>query len=430
MEDFSSHLLPFLHPTTLAAIHRKNYVFIEEAFPFLDCKLLRKQLKRKDVVQAICAYHDVERKKTFTSFIGLWNLYNFFDTTVPSEYRILHTKQYLRDCQRVVQKPFFWKREDCVFWREGCERKGKFYSRRYMEQQGHKKYLALQRLVKGAVKVRDFAYIYYLFARYNLWNCEECVLIVQKYTYSYPVVCDYFVQRRLNHLKLLGFSFWDEEGLNVIAKKFAWKRGEIPREDTSGIRFTNADTLRYGEVGPCYSHSIQYWYIQAKQYEKLSWSEEEMQKEADIHNIFYWQVSSETINRYCLTSNSWIALTDYYRLDVECDNYHMLGRNTLTSLKFCHLLGSFSHPENPDYFYRVLHQKKRGPHAVIEDLDDIRLRYRLEGKTEALIESCKEVCTKILCDIVIPSEPPVFDLRWLLKKIPEAIPSELLPYLI
>ena len=108
----------------------------------------------------------------------------------------------------------------------------------------------------------------------------------------------------------------------------------------------------------------------------------------------------------------------------------MLGRNTLTSLKFCHLLGSFSHPENPDYFYRVLHQKKRGPHAVIEDLDDIRLRYRLEGKTEALIESCKEVCTKILCDIVIPSEPPVFDLRWLLKKIPEAIPSELLPYLI
>lgn len=69
MEDFSSRLLPFLYATTLALIQRKRYTFVEEVFPFLDGKVLRKQLKRKDVVQAICAYHEVERKKTFTSFL-------------------------------------------------------------------------------------------------------------------------------------------------------------------------------------------------------------------------------------------------------------------------------------------------------------------------------------------------------------------------
>lgn len=127
-------------------------------------------------------------------------------------------------------------------------------------------------------------------------------------------------------------------------------------------------------------------------------------------------------------SNNWIVLTDHYRQDVENHNV-ALGQNTLTSLKFCHLLGTFSRPKDADYLYRVLHQIERGPHDIIEDLDEIRLRYRLEGKTDALIESCKEICAQILDDIAVPYEPPLFQLHWLLKKVPEAIPGELLPYL-
>lgn len=132
-----------------------------------------------------------------------------------------------------------------------------------MEQHGHTKYLALQRLVKDAVKTRDFTYLYYLFARYNLWNCEEYVLIVHNSTYSYRTVREYFVQRRSAYVELLGFSSWNEHGLNAISKKFAWKRGEIAREDRSGIRFTNADALRYEGV-KMQSQNMQYLYIRAK----------------------------------------------------------------------------------------------------------------------------------------------------------------------
>lgn len=112
----------------------KELCFLKEAYSFLNGKQLRKELKNKHLVQALCRVHDTEVKNDLPSFLRRWRLWHLFSTGVTTEYRLLHLEQWLQDYEKVSMRPFLWSATDCVVRVDGCTYKGKDYNLRYLHR--------------------------------------------------------------------------------------------------------------------------------------------------------------------------------------------------------------------------------------------------------------------------------------------------------
>jgi hypothetical protein len=286
----------------LDQIWKGNYEFVEREFSFLNGSELMKELGNRYVIENLCKVHGFERKKTFESFLRRWNLWFMFDEGIPTEHRILHHKDWIEDYRRVSMKPFGWKPSECELSKEGCSRKGKFYSLRYLSCRAWCESTAIKTLLKEAADAGDYEFVTYVLDEYNLWSSTPHVRAVVKRTPD-PERREFFLSKG---------CFYEDDREILLG---AWKVHSFKRGDFS-TRYVDWRSCLRAQVPPP-SHTripsnldIKGCYLSLGMLKQAQQSDECLKRDAVIYRLGD-PVPSKDYSCYALASGRWDVFFEY-----------------------------------------------------------------------------------------------------------------------